>query len=40
MAQMEADGIKKDQIPTWMGGGSKGMVTKDFLEELLKENGV
>lgn len=40
LAQMEADGIRKDQIPDWMGGGSKGIVTRDFLETLLKENGV
>ena len=40
IAQMEADGIKKDQIPAWMGGGSKGIVTKVFLEELLQKNGV
>jgi len=40
MAQMEADGIKKDQIPHWMGGGSQGMVTKDFVDKLLVENGI
>ena len=40
IAQMETDGIKRDQIPDWMGGGSKGLVTKQFLETLLKENGV
>ena len=40
IAQMEADGVKRDQIPDWMGGGSKGIVTKQFLETLLKENGV
>lgn len=39
MAQMEADGIKKDQIPDWMGGGSKGIKTKDFVNKLLEENG-
>ena len=38
MAQMEADGITKDQIPQWMGGGHKGISTKDFLDQLLKES--
>jgi len=40
MAQMEADGIKKDQIPHWMGGGSQGIVTKDFVDKLLVQNGI
>ena len=36
-AQMEADGITKDQIPQWMGGGNKGISTKDYLEQLIQE---
>lgn len=35
---MEGDGIKKDQIPDWMHGGSKGINTKEFVDELIAQH--